>query len=71
MCDLWPELPKAMEVINNPILLWLMSLLEQISYKSADRLIGLSPGIVNGIIDKGIDVSQVQMIPMAVTSIFY
>lgn len=61
--DLWPELPKAMGVINNPILLWLMSLLEQISYKSADRLIGLSPGIVNGIIDKGIDVSQVQMIP--------
>ncbi len=61
--DLWPELPKAMGVINNPILLWLMSILEWISYKSANRLIGLSPGIVNGIVSAGIDVSRVQIIP--------
>lgn len=52
--DLWPELPKAMGVITNPIVLNLMALLEYISYKSAHRLIGLSPGICEGIASKGI-----------------
>ena len=47
--DLWPELPKAMGVIKNPIILFLMSLLEFFSYKSAVACIGLSPGIVKGI----------------------
>ncbi|KKC25696.1 glycosyltransferase family 4 protein [Sphingomonas sp. SRS2] len=52
--DLWPELPKAMGVIRNPIVLTLMSALEWISYRSADRLIGLSPGIVDGIARRGV-----------------
>jgi len=47
--DLWPELPKAMGVIKNPIVLKLMSILEWVSYRSAHRCIGLSPGIVDGI----------------------
>lgn len=61
--DLWPELPKAMGVIKNPIVLWLMSTLEWISYKSAVRLIGLSPGIVRGIAARGIDCHRIAMIP--------
>lgn len=52
--DLWPELPKAMGVITNPAILTMMSWLEWISYHSADRLIGLSPGIVEGIVSRGI-----------------
>lgn len=47
--DLWPELPKAMGVIKNPILLGLLRILEKSAYRSADALIGLSPGIVEGI----------------------
>ena len=47
--DLWPELPKAMGVIKNPIILKLMDFLETISYKMATACIGLSPGIVDGI----------------------
>lgn len=61
--DLWPELPKAMGVIRNPIILWLMSVLEWVSYHSADRLIGLSPGIVEGITKRGIDEKKVASIP--------
>jgi glycosyltransferase involved in cell wall biosynthesis len=61
--DLWPELPKAMGVIRNPIVLWLMSMLEWASYHSADRLIGLSPGIVDGIARRGIVRSRIAMIP--------
>ena len=61
--DLWPELPKAMGVIKNPIILMMMSMLEWLSYHSADRLIGLSPGIVDGIIGRGIQPERVASIP--------
>lgn len=61
--DLWPELPKAMGVITNPVVLWLMSLLEWASYRSADRLVGLSPGIVEGIAARGVDKSRIAMVP--------
>lgn len=61
--DLWPELPKAMGVITNPIVLWLMSVLEWVSYRSADRLVGLSPGIVEGIAASGVDKSRIAIIP--------
>lgn len=61
--DLWPELPKAMGVISNPVVLWAMSVLEWASYRSAHRLVGLSPGIVDGIVSRGVDPSKVAMIP--------
>jgi glycosyltransferase involved in cell wall biosynthesis len=61
--DLWPELPKAMGVITNPMVLGLMSALEWASYRSASRLIGLSPGIVEGIVALGIDESRIALIP--------
>ncbi|MDA7828013.1 glycosyltransferase family 4 protein [Rhodobacteraceae bacterium] len=61
--DLWPELPKAMGVITNPVVLRLMSLLEWVSYRSADRLVGLSPGIVEGIEARGVDKSRIAMVP--------
>lgn len=61
--DLWPELPKAMGVIKNPLVLALMSALEWASYRSADRLIGLSPGIVDGIVKRGVSKDAVAMIP--------
>ncbi len=61
--DLWPELPKEMGVIKNPIILSLMSFLEFVSYRSAHRCIGLSPGIVNGIVKRGVLPENVAMIP--------
>jgi glycosyltransferase involved in cell wall biosynthesis len=61
--DLWPELPKAMGVITNPVILWMMSVLEWSSYHSATRLIGLSPGMVEGVVRCGIDASRVSMVP--------
>lgn len=61
--DLWPELPKAMGVITNPVVLGLMSVLEWASYRSADRLVGLSPGIVEGIAARGVDKSRIAMVP--------
>ncbi len=61
--DLWPELPREMGVIKNPVILALMSVLEWVSYKSAHRLVGLSPGIVEGILRYKKDPSRVKMIP--------
>lgn len=61
--DLWPELPKAMGVIRNPAILFAMSVLEWLSYRSAHRLIGLSPGIVHGIAARGVALERIAMIP--------
>jgi glycosyltransferase involved in cell wall biosynthesis len=61
--DLWPELPKAMGVIKNPIILWLMGLLEFVCYHSANKLIGLSAGIVNGIVKRGVKMNKITNIP--------
>ena len=47
--DLWPDLPRALGAITNPLALGLMSILERVSYFSATKLIGLSPGITEGI----------------------
>lgn len=47
--DLWPDLPRALGAITNPVALGLMSILERVSYFSATKLIGLSPGITEGI----------------------
>lgn len=61
--DLWPELPRAMGVIRNPLVLWAMSVLEWLSYRSAMRLVGLAPGIVDGIARRGVDRSRIALIP--------
>ena len=61
--DLWPELPKAMGVITNPVILFLMSMLEWSSYHAADHVIGLSPGMVEGIKKRGIKNERVSMVP--------
>jgi len=60
--DLWPELPKAMGVITNPLVLKLVGLLEWVSYRSAHHCIGLSPGIVDGIKKCGVADERVTMI---------
>ena len=61
--DLWPELPKAMGVIKNPVVLYMMSILEWTSYHSANHLIALSPGIAKGIQKRGISPETITLIP--------
>ena len=61
--DLWPELPRAMGVIKNPLVLGAMSLLEWASYRSAHRLVGLSPGIVDGIAHRGVPRDRIELVP--------
>lgn len=61
--DLWPELPREMGVITNPVILALMSALEWASYHSAKACIGLSPGIIEGIKRRGVPTQRTHMIP--------
>jgi glycosyltransferase involved in cell wall biosynthesis len=61
--DLWPELPQAMGVITNPLILKGMDVLEWLSYHCARRCIGLSPGIVEGIVRRGIPRGNVALVP--------
>ena len=61
--DLWPELPRAMGVVRNPLVLRALSVLEWCSYHSADACIGLAPGICEGIADRDILPSQITSIP--------
>jgi glycosyltransferase involved in cell wall biosynthesis len=61
--DLWPELPRAMGVIRNPLVLWAMGVLEWASYRSAHRLVGLSPGIVEGIAQRGVPRERIASVP--------
>ena len=61
--DLWPELPRAMGVIRNPMVLGAMGILEWVSYRSAHRLIGLSPGIVDGIARLNVPSERISLVP--------
>lgn len=61
--DLWPELPRAMGVIRNPVVLWAMGVLEWSSYRSAQALVGLSPGIVEGIMHRGVPRERIALVP--------
>jgi glycosyltransferase involved in cell wall biosynthesis len=61
--DLWPELPRAMGAITNPLILGAMSLLEWLTYRSADRCVALSPGIAAGIERRGVAAERIELIP--------
>ena len=61
--DLWPELPRAMGVIRNPLVLLLLNWLEFSSYHSANLCVALSPGIAQGIIRHGITEDHVVIAP--------
>lgn len=61
--DLWPELPREMGVIKNPVVLTLMGWLEWVSYHSATHCIGLSQGMVDGIARRGISRDRITLVP--------
>lgn len=61
--DLWPELPKAMGVIRNPIVLGAMSVLEWLAYRGATACVALSPGIAEGIRRRSRPSTPVHVIP--------
>lgn len=63
--DLWPDLPKALGIVKNPLVLFLLDSLERIAYFYADICIGLAPGICDGIAKKGFKKENIYLLPNA------
>ncbi len=61
--DLWPELPIALGVLRNPVLIWYTRRMERRIYFAAERIIALAPGIRDGICRTGYPPDRVTMIP--------
>ncbi|MBS0043581.1 glycosyltransferase family 4 protein [Shewanella sp. M16] len=59
--DLWPELPIAIGAIKNPLVIKFSKWLEKYAYRNASHLIGLSPGMCDGITRQGIDSSKITL----------
>jgi len=61
--DLWPELPIAVGAIKSPILIYLAKKLELWAYKNSSHIIGLSPGMCQGVVNTGYPKEKVHIIP--------
>ncbi|KZN51396.1 glycosyltransferase family 4 protein [Pseudoalteromonas luteoviolacea] len=59
--DLWPELPVATGVITNKWIIKIATWLEKYTYKNSKRLVGLSPGMCEGITKHGIPAEYVTL----------
>jgi len=61
--DLWPEAPIQMGALRNRLLIYLARRLESTTYNAAAQVIGLSPGICNGIRAAGVPEQKISLIP--------
>ncbi len=50
--DLWPEAPIQLGIIKSPILKYISILLEKTIYENSNKIVALSPGIEQGILQK-------------------
>ena len=63
--DLWPEAPIQMGALRNPLLRWAARLLERLAYRRAAAIVGLSPGICEGVLAAGVPPERVHLVPNA------
>ncbi len=63
--DLWPEAPIQMGALANPRIQRQARSLEREAYKRARRVIALSPGIREGIVETGVPPGKVVLVPNA------
>lgn len=61
--DPWPEVPRAMGIIKNPLVLRAAEFFEWLAYRQADACIGLSPGMVDSISARTSKGKAVTLIP--------
>ncbi len=61
--DLWPEVPIAMGVLVNPVLVRVAKWLEKFAYANAEKIIALSPDMRDGIVRVGYPLEKIDVIP--------
>ena len=60
--DLWPEIPIAVGALNSPFTKFLALWLEKLAYKNSKKIIALSNGMKEGIINKGYPANKITVI---------
>lgn len=60
--DLWPEAPIQLRVLKGRPLIWLARRLERWIYRNARRIIALSPGMRDGVVEAGVAPERVDII---------
>ena len=63
--DLWPAIPIAMGIISDPLSRMAARWLERFAYRTADRIIALSPGMADGVSATGVHNQEIVVIPNA------
>ena len=61
--DLWPDVPIAMKILKNPIIIFLAKFLEEMVYKKSSSIVVLSPEMKKSIISKKINSKKIAIIP--------
>jgi glycosyltransferase involved in cell wall biosynthesis len=61
--DLWPEVPIAVGALRNPLAKWLARRLARFGYRSATRVVTLSPGMRDGAMRAGCLPDKLSVIP--------
>ncbi len=61
--DLWPDVPIAMKILKNSLMIFFSKFLELLAYKNSSAIVALSPEMKKGIISKKIDTNKVAIIP--------
>lgn len=61
--DLWPDVPIAMGVLKNRIMITLSRWLEKAAYKNAAAIVALAPGMKESISKKNISKEKIYVIP--------
>lgn len=61
--DLWPEFPIQVGAIKNKLLINILRRFEKSIYNNAKHVIGLSPGMIDGILKAGTPSKKVSMVP--------
>ena len=70
--DLWPELPVAMGVIKNPVIIsLLLKFIEVVAYKSAAKVVALSSGMADGVTKYIPQKTELKLLLMAVICIWH
>ncbi len=64
--DLWPDLAVAMGVVTNRFVVGVLRLFERVSYRHASMGVGLAPGVVTAMVERGrLSSDQVVLVPNA------
>ena len=61
--DMWPDIPIAMGALKNPLLKRLALLLESVTYRRAQHIVALAPGMKSEIVAKGVSADKITVIP--------